>query len=391
MRSLGQAMNHPLSRYARFAAVVVALIYGAILLYLGSTGRWFTNTAGVPIVWDFLPVHVAGQMTFSGEASKAYDIEAMHRAQVAALGHDFTGFLGWHYPPLFFIVAVALAIFPYPVAFLIWVMTTITGFSAALYRIAGTRAVWMGLALPPTIANAMVGQNGFFTGALFGGFLLLLPTAPVAAGLLAALLSYKPQFGIVIPIALMAGGHWRAFASAAIGVVTWITTCALMAPSVLLAFLHSLPETSRLVLDEGSVGWSKLCSLFGLVRAAGNSSEVGWLAEGIIAAIAVFLVWVIWRREVAYTSKAALLAVASLMATPYIYFYDLLLLPIALAFLWRERSFDTSEQVLIVVVVFCLLGYALAGWPLGFFSILFTLAIAARRASSSGRIIRRRL
>jgi hypothetical protein len=361
------------------AAIGVVLVYGGLLLRYSVTGRWITDRTGAPLVWDFLPVYVTGQMALRGQAASAYDLDRLHRAQIAFIGHDFSGFLGWHYPPLFLLVAAVLALLPYTAAFLVWVMATATSFTALLARIGGARAAWMGLALPPALASAMIGQNGFFTAALFAGFLLLLPSAPLAAGLLAAGLSYKPQFGLLIPVALIAGGHWRAFTATALGVAAWIGACALIAPSVLAAFLHALPQVTQSVLGEGSAGWFKLASVFGLVRSAGGGNETAWLLQGIATVTAMVLVTLVWRRTLDFAPKAALLAAASLLATPYVYFYDLPVLAVALAFLWRQRTFDAAEQALLVGVIACLTGYALAGLPLALFAILLTLAMTARR------------
>jgi hypothetical protein len=363
----------------RTVPIGIALLYGGLLLQFGLTGRWITDSTGAPLVWDFLPVYTAGQMALRGEAASAYDLDALHRAQVAFIGHDFPGFLGWHYPPLFLIVAALLALLPYTAAFLAWIMATASAFAALLARIAGARAAWIGLALPPAMASALIGQNGFFTAALFSGFLLLLPSSPVAAGLLAALLSYKPQFGLLIPVALIAGGYWRAFAAAALGVAAWVVASALIAPATLAAFLHALPQTAQSVLDDGSAGWSKLASIFGLARSAGTGNATAWPLQGIVAVMAALLVLLVWRRDGDFAPKAALLAAASLLATPYVYFYDLLLLAVALAFLRRQRAFDGAEQLLLAGIMACLAGYALAGWPLAFFAILLTLAMAARR------------
>jgi hypothetical protein len=369
-------------RLADSAAIGVAMIYGGLLLWFGLTGRWITDRSGAPLVWDFLAVHVAGQMALRGHAANAYDLEALHRAQAAFIGHDFPGFLGWHYPPLFLIVAALLALLPYTAAFLAWVTATATAFAALLARIADARTAWMGLALPPALACAMIGQNGFFTAALFAGFLLLLPTAPRTAGLLAAALSYKPQFGLLVPVALLAGGHWRAFTAAALGVAAWIGACVLIAPATLGAFLHALPQTARSVLGDGSTGWFKLASIFGLARSAGFDNETAWLLQGMAASAAAAVTALVWRRRVDFATKGALLAAASLLATPYVYFYDLLLLAVALAFLRRQRRFDGMEQTLMAAVVTCLAGYALAGWPLAFFAILLMLAMTAHRLNS---------
>ena len=47
---------------------------------------------------------------------------------------------------------------------------------------------------------------------------LLIDTRPRLAGLLLGLLCYKPHLALLAPVALVAGGHWRTFAAAALGI-----------------------------------------------------------------------------------------------------------------------------------------------------------------------------
>ena len=65
--------------------------------------------------------------------------------------------------------------------------------------------LWLALALPPVLVNAITGQAGFLTAALFVGGMALLPKRPFAGGLLLGLLVVKPQLGLVLPFALLAG------------------------------------------------------------------------------------------------------------------------------------------------------------------------------------------
>ena len=70
------------------------------------------------------------------------------------------------------------------------------------------------------------GQTGFLTGALLAGGVLALPRHEILAGVFFGLLAYKPQFGLLIPFVLLAGGYWRAIAAATATVlasvaVTW--------------------------------------------------------------------------------------------------------------------------------------------------------------------------
>ena len=75
---------------------------------------------------------------------------------------------------------------------------------------------WMlALAVPMVLNNALVGQNGFLTAALIGGTLYLMPVRPILAGICLGLLSYKPQYGLLFPLVLIAASQWTVFFSAA--------------------------------------------------------------------------------------------------------------------------------------------------------------------------------
>ena len=60
-------------------------------------------------------------------------------AEVRAVGHDFDGYYGWHYPPPRFSFAAALATLPYLVAAVIWLATTLAAYVAAIAGILGLR------------------------------------------------------------------------------------------------------------------------------------------------------------------------------------------------------------------------------------------------------------
>ena len=83
-----------------------ALTLNGVLFLLGSfaTGQWLLDSAGRLADSDFVDVWAAGKLALDGNAAAAWDW-AIHRdAEVAALGHDFPGNYGWHYPPTFLFV-----------------------------------------------------------------------------------------------------------------------------------------------------------------------------------------------------------------------------------------------------------------------------------------------
>ena len=71
------------------------------------------------------------------------------------------------------------------------------------------------LLAPASLINLLYGQNGFLTAALLVGGIRLAPSRPLSGGVLLGLLAYKPQFGLVVVVALVAARLWRAIFAAA--------------------------------------------------------------------------------------------------------------------------------------------------------------------------------
>jgi arabinofuranan 3-O-arabinosyltransferase len=310
------------------------------LIVLGGSylqGHFLTGPQGRPIANDFVNVWAAGRLALDGTAPAAYDW-ALHRAaEVRAVGYDFDGYYGWHYPPPAFFFAAALATLPYLVAAVIWLLTTLAAYSAAIAGILGLRTgILFALGFPAAIWNVTAGQNGFLTAALIGGTLGLLERHPALAGICLGLLTYKPQFGVLFPIVLIADRRWLTIAAAT------VTTIALAALSWLVfgsgswaAFVHWAPLSSHALIDQGALDWYRLQSVFALVRAHGGSEPLAWTVQGVVSlALAVGLVW-LWKSQAAFALKAAALAAGALLATPYLFMYDLVVLAVAVAFLLR--------------------------------------------------------
>jgi alpha-1,2-mannosyltransferase len=210
---------------------------------------------------------------------------------------------------------------------------------------------------------------------------------PWLAGVLIGLLTYKPQFGVLIPIALIAGGHWRTIGAAA------LTAMALLALSTLAfgtgiwhAFADSTTFTQAVVLEAGGTGWQKIQSIFSAVRMWGGSVPLAYAAQIALAVtLAATLAW-LWRSDAAFELKAAALAVASLLATPYVLDYDLVVLSLAIAYLARLglasgfRDFEISILAAAWIVPLLSRGLAqITGIPLGLLVLLSLYGLIMRR------------
>lgn len=106
---------------------------------------------------------------------------------------------------------------PYLTAFAVWIAATLALYLAAVYAVLPRRAAALAAITPlPVLLNVLLGHNGFLTAGLVGLALASIERRrPWMAGIFLGLLTYKPQFGILFPVALLASREWRAFCSAA--------------------------------------------------------------------------------------------------------------------------------------------------------------------------------
>src|SRR5262249_26312792 len=131
--------------------------------------------------------------------------------------HTFEGTYRWHFPPPFLFVAALAATLPLVPAGIAWLIATGAAYAAAIRAIVGERVGWLfALGFPGALWNVTAGQGGFLMTALIGGALVLLEESPVLAGACLGLLTYKPHFGVLFPLVLVATGRWRAFIAAAV-------------------------------------------------------------------------------------------------------------------------------------------------------------------------------
>jgi alpha-1,2-mannosyltransferase len=370
-----------------FILLAVSLTAAAIWIALADE---LIDRNGKPIGTDFSNVWAAGSLVLQGEPQAPYEPARQHAAEIDAFHGRPVPFFGWHYPPLFLFVAAGLAFLPYGWALTVWTVSTLTAYLITIRTILSRQeTVLVALAFPAVFVNLGHGQNGFLTAALLGGGLILLDKRPILAGVLMGLLSYKPQFGLLIPVVLLATARWRVVAAA---IITVLSTCAVTVVvfgwEVWHAFARSTAFTRIVVLEAGNTGWEKIQSLFSAVRMWGGSVEMAYTAQIALAlAVAVSLIW-LWRSKASYDLKAAALACGCILTTPYVLDYDLVVLAISIAFLARHgiaRGFLNYEISLLAFSwITPLVARSVAdtiGLPVGLISALVLYALTLRRAA----------
>src|SRR6185369_15758895 len=181
---------------------------------------------------------------------------------------------------------------------------------------------------------------------------------------------------------------WRTIGAAAATVAALVAVSfVLLGSGIWHAFADSLNFTQTVVLEQGSTGWEKIQSIFSAVRAWGASVPIAYAVQAaLFAVLATPLAW-LWHSDAAFELKAAALALGSLLATPYVLDYDLVVLAVAIAFFARHglnRGFRGYEiSVLAAAWAVPLLTRSIAGAtgvPLGLIVMLIFYGLVLRRA-----------
>ena len=375
-QSAGPKLSRPVELVC-FALLVLNIVYLATAWVEGS---WLIDADGKNIFNDFTTIWAAGKMALAGHAAQAYDWEQLKPTDENIVG-PITGYLGWPYPPTFLLVASALALLPYVSAFFVWVFGTFAAYAVVVRSIIGDRVgYFLAAAFPGVIANFIVGQTAFVSATLIGGTLTLMDTQPVWAGVLLGLLTYKPHLGLLFPIALAFSGRWKVFFTAGI-------VAALLAAISWLAFGTAsweafAPGLGHALVADGSADWGKMQTAFGLVHALGGNDTLAWSAQIGVAIACAGVIAVLWRSSVAYEIKAAALGVATLLATPHLLTYDMVVLAVPLAFLFRlgrTYGFLPYETAGMALSCLLILSFPFVEAPVCVAAILVVAAMVANR------------
>jgi Glycosyltransferase family 87 len=369
------------------AVLLVMQVVGLTFFVIGTHG-WVVPVTK-PTTTDFVSFYAAGRLADAGSPALAYDRAAHRAAEERATGPGIN-YEYFNYPPVYILPFTVLARLPYLVAFVLFEAATLALYLFVGARILGERsgAALCALgAVPIVFWNVGLGQNGFLTAALFGAATLIIDRRPVAAGLLFGALCYKPQFGLLLPLALAAAGEWRAFAAAAAAVAALVLlSLALFGVATWQAFLGTA-AASHALYESGQILFGGMANTFGAARLVGLGVTLAYALQALVSLAAAGAVVIVWRRPLPLPTRAAVLASAALVAAPLSLLYDLLLGVVAAAWLVRGRDSPAAagwEKNALALLYLAILGGPrfFANWRVPVYSLaaLALFALAAGRA-----------
>lgn len=376
-------------RVAVYSAMLLVGYVIAVLAMVVTSPDGRTDIQGRPLGTDFSNVYAAGTYVLDGQAAAAFDPNEQEAREKIIFG-EAAPFYGWHYPPFFLGLAAVFALLPYAAALLVWQAASFAAYLVAIRGSLGEAAARLGhwwlpaAAFPAVFVNLGHGHNGFLTTALLASGLTLLDRRPIVAGILIGLLAYKPQFGLLIPIVLLATGRWQVMAAAAATVAAMVGLSLLAwGWAVWQAFFAFSDFTRVAVLENGGTGWEKIQTVFSAMRMWGGSVDLAYAVQGAVSVALAVALAVMWRSAADMRLKSAALCVAAVIGTPYSLDYDMMVLAAALAFVvayWVERgapAWAITLAAFVWVVPLVARGVAMVTFvPIGMLSIVgFFVAI----------------
>lgn len=267
-------------------------------------------------------------------------------------------FATWSYPPTMLLPLLPFGLLPAPIAMPLWVLGTSALLTLVLRRLFQDWRMVLAVALSPAACYCICfAQNGALTAALLVAGLWTADRRPVIAGICFGLLSIKPQLGILLPFALIAGGHRRAFVTAA-GVASGVLalTVLLFGVDAWAGFLHrTMPAMSaQLLHDYGIPPQHAMPTMLVTLQGWGAGTSLAGFGQGLSTLAAIGAVTWAWRHPGADSGwRNALTCAAVLLATPFGYVYDMIPVMLAVALVTRaglRGGFFRLERPVLAVV-----------------------------------------
>lgn len=318
------------------SAICLGLMVG--LAYLNHLAQADVNgislAASKPPTWDFTNLWYGGRLALEGHAGTLVNFED-YRAGLRTLFAPYIDDSEWSYPPTLLLIAAPLALLPLYPAYILWTAGTLGLLSLLLRRaglpLLGSVLLWIS---PGALNNILFGQNGALTAFLLFGGLLAAQKRPMLAGIcFALLLAVKPHLGLLVPVCLVAVGAWRTISwSAFFAILLAAFTALCFGTSVWMGFFATTQPLMQAIMEApyGQGYHANATTVFASSRGLGLSVTSAYLVQLLATLSAAFAAWQLWRRPVGDPLlRAGATGILTLLATPYGYSYDMVMLSAA--------------------------------------------------------------
>jgi arabinofuranan 3-O-arabinosyltransferase len=327
---------------------------------------------------DFTFYYVAARIGVTHGWQSIYDLN-LQQSELDAIGSRIriAELARYISPPPVAWLALPFTWLPYPVAYLLW-STLLSAALAGTWYLTAPGAgrlrlihLLAALAWLPVIYALQLGQPGLFVAfGVAASYALLRMHRPFLSGLALGVIVLKPQLGFLLPIALLAGGRFRAVAGAAVSIGLLVIASGVnVGPDGMAAYAERLSFAADVPVNRQLT----LALVIGGLEAAR-------LVQGAIAVWALALVVRVRKQSPEWMFVLAILG--GLLATPYLHLDDLVMLGLAVWLYLRIPERPRWSWAFVIGLVIAAEGIPVWGpLPLiaGEIAALVLLSVAALR------------
>jgi len=382
-------------KFRLYAWVLLALLMAILASEIGFSHN-FIDHAGQPLGPDFMSFYAASKLALSHHVAEVWNTSAHEAAQNLTF-HKKLGYWAFFYPPPYLVLCLPFGLFSYPVAVILWSVLNagLVVWAARLWlntMAPDFKCGWLPiLAFPAIWMNMANGQNAGIMTSIWLLGAVCFPKRPIIAGLIWGLLIMKPQLAMALPFFLLASGRYKALLATGLSAALYLgLSLVWIGPQGLANFIHVSQLASK-TLDLGLVSHALMQSLYAALRQWGLTSTLSYLIQGLwdAAIVGMGMYWARGARANPF-ALCALMASASLMLSPFILDYDLLLCALPVSWLIYEsiRSGFRPWEKIIAALIFILpfITRATASFvhlPLGPFILLALFICIGTRLSAN--------
>jgi len=335
------------------ALIVATCVWAVYAFNLATPG--LMDRAGQVKGTDFLLFYNLGRFAHEGNGAALYDEDLLEARARQLVPESRQTRYPVVYPPQVALFFSPLASLSYGWALAIWMAVTSLAYAGCCY------VAWK--ASPaladqgPTVAAAAAGFPGFVNLIGFGqnsaialvcfsvAFLALTRHRSFAAGLALGCLAYKPQLGIVAAVVFLAARQWKLIAGAVLSIGLQLGLCALYFGPGILRMYWEANRDPIATLQRLQVKIYQMHSLRTFFAMLLPWPPVAAALYGVAALIVVIGAVVCWRSSLSLPLRYTALLIATVLVSPHLYVYDLVLIAPALIFASAAVVKDPSSQV----------------------------------------------
>lgn len=311
--------------------LIVGLVIFAFFNFVGSNiiNGHILDSINLVLGRDFLNFYHYGIAAWTDNPSAYYNFDFYEKELTKFFnGHDYT-FQQWSYPPHYMLLAAPFALVNYYIALAIFITISIAlywHFVIAPFKEPSYKsAFWF---TPLLLLFAICGQFSAIIAVIFVVVFKQMDKRPIVSGLLIALLTIKPQVGLLLPLFLIMTGRWKVFVFASIGTIIFIGLSVLVhGTQPWITYIEiGAPAQSKVLLNLPEITAGIMPTTFVNFYNAGLSFTTSSILHAVVAIAAlVTMVYVCAKTKDKFLQYAIFLS-CTFMLTPYLMMYDMLIM-----------------------------------------------------------------